>query len=101
MTSFWFLSLLVLMWVGTVRVLEALPDRALLRRLVVAAVIASVLVLTFLAYPSDPRVWTAAKSALFLAEPRFDLLAILGSTLTGSVLVGLWVVGIYWANRRR
>ena len=100
MTSLWFFLFLILFWVGTVRILERL-EHVLLRRAVVATAVIVVLIVTFLIYPSDPRTWTAANTVLFLAEPRFDLLALLGSMLTGSLMVGLWVVGIYWANRQR
>ena len=64
------------------------------------AAVVFVITMTLLLYPSSPKTWTLAKLVLFLAEPRLDLLAIVGSTLTGAVMVGLFFLGLLWANRR-
>lgn len=79
---------------------EPLFERPLVRRALVSGVVAFIIFLTLLLYPSEPETWTLDKYVLFLAEPRFDLLAILGSTVTGAIMVGLFFLGLYWANRR-
>ena len=57
--------------------------------------------LAFIIYPSDPRQWDVGNLVLYLAEPRFEVLAILGNVITGGLMFGAFVGGIYWANRGR
>ena len=65
----------------------------------VAAVCA--LALTFALYPSDPRAWTWAGFVLYMHDARFELLRVVGKTLTGAALFTPVVLGVYWANGRR
>ena len=68
--------------------------------LVMVAVICT-LTLTFVLYPSDPRAWTWAGFVLYMQDARFELLRVVGKTLTGAVLFTPAVLGIYWANGRK
>ena len=101
MTSALLLVTLITLYAGTTAVLEQMPQRPLYKRLVVAGVIFVGLALTFAVYPSDPREWDVGRFVLYLAEPRFEVLAILGNIITGSLMFGVFVWGIYWANRSR
>ena len=69
--------------------------------LLVTVAVVCTLALTFLLYPSDPRAWTLAGFVLYMNDVRFELLRVVGKTLTGAALFTPAVLGIYWANERR
>ena len=67
----------------------------------VTVAVAGTLALTFALYPSDPRAWTWAGFVLYMHDARFELLRVLGKTLTGAALFATVTLGVYWANGRR
>jgi len=101
MTSALLLVSLIVLYIGTAAVLRQMPQNSVYRGFVVAGVIFTALALTFAVYPSDPRSWDIGRFVLYLAEPRFEILAILGNIITGSLMFAVFVGGIYWANRSR
>lgn len=101
MTSVLLLVTLITLYAGTTAVLRRMPQNLLHKRLLVALVIFSSVALTFAVYPSNPKEWTMDHFVLYLAEPSFEVLAVLGNVLTGGLMFGAFVGGIYWANRSR
>ena len=101
MTSVLLLVSLTTLYAGTSAVLGRMPDKPLYKRLLVTSVVLLSIALSFAVYPSDPRDWELGKLVLYLAEPRFEVFAILGNVLTGGLMFGAFVGGIYWVNRSR
>lgn len=101
MTSALLLVSLITLYAGTGAVLRRMPVVSPYKKPLVAAAIVFAVALTFVVYPSDPRTWDGERFVLYLAEPRFEVLAILGNLLTGGFMFGAFVLGIYWSNRSR
>ena len=69
--------------------------------MLVTVAAACALALTFALYPSDPRGWTWVGFVLYLSDARFELLRVIGKTLTGAALFAVATSGVYWANGRQ
>ena len=99
MKSFFFLTTLGLLAYTVYTVRTWLTPRE--HGALVTVAVVCTLFFTFMLYPSDPRAWTWAGFVLYMQDARFELLRVIGKTLTGAVLFSFAVLGIYWANGRR
>ena len=99
MKSFLFLTTLGLLAYTVYTVRTWLTPRE--HGVLVTVAVVGTLALTFVLYPSDPRAWSWAGFVLYMQDARFELLRVIGKTLTGAALFAVATLGVYWANGRK
>jgi formate/nitrite transporter FocA (FNT family) len=70
-------------------------------RIILVTVVACVaVVMTFIAYPSEPQQWHVSNLVIFMVDEVFNIFAILGNILTGAVLFALVSSSLYLFRKR-